>query len=187
VVDEVLIENRRVVGVKGRSRNGMTVAERAAVVVGADSRDSIVAAAVRAEAYHDKRPLLAPYYAYWSGLPMEGRFETYIRSCGDARRCRRTTVRRPWSPDRLMRSSSRTCTIIERHYLQSLHLRPELAERIGSARRDNEEAMDGFAQTNAGTISPTDFLATENVGAIINASPDGETAFRTQARRARAR
>jgi 2-polyprenyl-6-methoxyphenol hydroxylase-like FAD-dependent oxidoreductase len=35
---------------------------------------------MRAERYNERPPLLAIYYAYWSGLPMHGRFETYIRS-----------------------------------------------------------------------------------------------------------
>ena len=53
--------------------------ERAAVVVGADGRRSAVAEAVNASRYKEKPPLLAAYYTYWSGLPMNGRFETYIR------------------------------------------------------------------------------------------------------------
>ena len=28
---------------------------------------------------------MAAYYAYWSGLPMEGRFETYIRPYAGSR------------------------------------------------------------------------------------------------------
>ncbi|MCA1650573.1 MAG: hypothetical protein LC753_09935, partial [Acidobacteria bacterium] len=31
------------------------------------------------EQYNEKPPLLAPYSTYRSGLPMDGRFETYIR------------------------------------------------------------------------------------------------------------
>jgi 2-polyprenyl-6-methoxyphenol hydroxylase-like FAD-dependent oxidoreductase len=48
-------------------------------VIGADGRHSLVAHAVNPWQYHAKPPLLAGYYAYWSGLPMEGRFETYVR------------------------------------------------------------------------------------------------------------
>jgi hypothetical protein len=29
--------------------------------------------------YNERPPLLSAYYTYWSGLPMDGRFETYIR------------------------------------------------------------------------------------------------------------
>ena len=58
---------------------GDTTVEHASVVVGADGRHSRVAEAVRPVPYHEKPPLLAAYYTYWSGLPMHGRFETYIR------------------------------------------------------------------------------------------------------------
>src|SRR6266508_723294 len=78
-VEEILTEDGRVVGIKGRSKSGAPVTERADVVVGADGRHSLVADAVGPEQYHEKPPLLAPYYTYWSNLPMAGRFETYIR------------------------------------------------------------------------------------------------------------
>ena len=78
-VEQVLIEGGRVVGIKGHSKGGDSVTERANVVIGADGRHSLVAEAVRPEQYHEKPPLLAAYYTYWSGLPMNGRFETYIR------------------------------------------------------------------------------------------------------------
>ena len=35
--------------------------------------------AVQAEQYNEKPPLLAAYYTYWSNLPIDGRFDTYIR------------------------------------------------------------------------------------------------------------
>ena len=73
------IEDGRVVGIKGRSKGGEAVTERANVVIGADGRHSLVAEAVEPEQYNEKPPLLAAYYTYWSGLPMDGRFETYIR------------------------------------------------------------------------------------------------------------
>src|SRR5438034_451297 len=45
----------------------------------ADGRHSTVAEFVRPEQYNEKPPLLCGYYTYWSGLPMDGRFEIYIR------------------------------------------------------------------------------------------------------------
>jgi 2-polyprenyl-6-methoxyphenol hydroxylase-like FAD-dependent oxidoreductase len=79
-VDDVLIEHGHVVGVRGHSKGGATIVERASVVVGAEGRHSLIADTVRAEQYRERPPLLAAYYSYWSGLPMEGRFETYIRA-----------------------------------------------------------------------------------------------------------
>ena len=78
-VGEILIEDHRVVGIKGHSQHGGSVIERAPVVIGADGLRSVVAEALRPERYDEKPILLAAYYTYWSGLPMNGRFETYIR------------------------------------------------------------------------------------------------------------
>jgi hypothetical protein len=34
----------------------------------------------------------------------------------------------------------------------------------------NQDAMDGFVQVNAGTISPAAFFSPENIGAIMGAA-----------------
>src|SRR5258706_388720 len=34
---------------------------------------------VAAEHYHERPPILCGYYSYWSGLPVDGRFEVYAR------------------------------------------------------------------------------------------------------------
>jgi 2-polyprenyl-6-methoxyphenol hydroxylase-like FAD-dependent oxidoreductase len=78
-VEEVLIEDGRVLGVKGRSKHGAPVTEHARTVVGADGRYSVVAEAVRPAQYNEKPQLLCGYYTYWSNLPTDGTFDTYIR------------------------------------------------------------------------------------------------------------
>jgi 2-polyprenyl-6-methoxyphenol hydroxylase-like FAD-dependent oxidoreductase len=78
-VQEVLTQDGHVTGVRGHSGSGGTVTEHARVVVGADGRHSLVARAVQPEQYRQQPPLQVSYYSYWSGLPMDGRFETYIR------------------------------------------------------------------------------------------------------------
>jgi len=78
-VEEVVFDDGQVVGVRGHSKGGKTVDERARIVIGADGRHSVVAEAVQAPRYYEKPPLLAAYYSYWSGLPMDGRFETFVR------------------------------------------------------------------------------------------------------------
>ena len=78
-VEEMLVQDGLVTGVRGRGAEGRSVVERARVVVGADGRRSLVAKALRPERYHEKPKLLAAYFSYWSGLPMDGRFETYVR------------------------------------------------------------------------------------------------------------
>lgn len=78
-VEEILIEDGRAVGIKGHSKDGNSITERARFVIGADGLRSTVAEAVKPDRYDEKPILLAAYYSYWSGLPMNGRFETYIR------------------------------------------------------------------------------------------------------------
>ena len=78
-VESTVHEHDHVIGVRGHGKGSTTVTEHARVVIGADGRHSLVAQAVNPFQYHEKPPLLAAYYAYWSGLPMQGRFETYIR------------------------------------------------------------------------------------------------------------
>jgi hypothetical protein len=75
----------RVTGIRSHGKDGQTVTEHARVVVGADGRHSLVARAVGAERYHEKPQLLCGYYSCWSGLEMDGRFETYVRPDGGAR------------------------------------------------------------------------------------------------------
>ena len=74
-VESMVYEHDHVVGVRGHGKGSTTVTEHARVVIGADGRHSLVAQAVNPPQYHEKPPLLAAYYAYWSGLPMQGRFE----------------------------------------------------------------------------------------------------------------
>src|SRR5437899_8845010 len=56
-VDEVVVEDGTVVGIRGHDKDGAPVVERARVVIGADGRNSRVAKAVQPEHYHDK-PML---------------------------------------------------------------------------------------------------------------------------------
>ena len=77
-VEEVMIEDGKVTGVRGHGRNGATVTERAKVIIGADGRHSIVARAVEPDQYNERPIQEASYYSYWSGLPVDG-FEAYNR------------------------------------------------------------------------------------------------------------
>src|SRR5690349_23514969 len=77
-VDEVIVEDGTVVGIKGRDAGGKQVAEKARVVIGADGRNSHVVKAVKAEQYNEKPMLQWSYYTYWSNLPVDG-METIIR------------------------------------------------------------------------------------------------------------
>jgi flavin-dependent dehydrogenase len=77
-VDEFLIENDRMVGIRGRGSNGAQVEERGIITVGADGRNSHLARAVRADVYNHAPPILSYYFSYWSGVTAED-FELYTR------------------------------------------------------------------------------------------------------------
>jgi 2-polyprenyl-6-methoxyphenol hydroxylase-like FAD-dependent oxidoreductase len=134
-VEEILIEDGRAVGIRGRSGQGDRV-ERARVVVGADGWRSLVARTVRAEEYDGKPRLLAGYYTYWSGLPMHGRFETYIRE-------RRGFAATPTHDGLTMvivgwpyAEFAANRADVEGNYLRTIALAPAFAERLRGARRE---------------------------------------------------
>jgi 2-polyprenyl-6-methoxyphenol hydroxylase-like FAD-dependent oxidoreductase len=76
-VDEILWDGDKVSGIKGHSRNGAMVEERAKIVVGADGVHSFVAKAVQAEEYDTLPPLVTSYYSYFSGIDLED-IEQYV-------------------------------------------------------------------------------------------------------------
>jgi flavin-dependent dehydrogenase len=135
-MEELLIEDGRIVGIKGRSKGGETVSERAKVVVGADGRHSLVAEGVRADQYHERPPLLAGYYTYWSGLPIDGRFETYIRAhrgFAVAPTHDGLTLTVGGWPYAEFETNKKD---VEGHFLRMFDLAPEFAERVRGAKRE---------------------------------------------------
>jgi 2-polyprenyl-6-methoxyphenol hydroxylase-like FAD-dependent oxidoreductase len=135
-VEEVLFDDGQVVGIKGHSRGGTSVAERAKIVIGADGRHSLVAQAVGPEQYHEKPPLLAAYYSYWSGLPMHGRFETFIRPNRGAAAVEThdglTIVIAGW-PYAEFEANKKD---VEGNYHKVLDLVPPFADRLRAAKRE---------------------------------------------------
>ncbi|MFI1284283.1 NAD(P)/FAD-dependent oxidoreductase [Streptomyces sp. NPDC020858] len=145
-VEDLVVEGDAVTGIRGHGAGGRTVTEYARVIVGADGAHSLVARSVGAAEYATKPKLQCSYYTYWSGLPMDGRFETYVR------------------PDRAfaawptndgltvvicglpMRDFQANRSDIEGGYLATLGLVPSFADRVASARR--EERLVGMAVPN---------------------------------------
>jgi 2-polyprenyl-6-methoxyphenol hydroxylase-like FAD-dependent oxidoreductase len=140
IVDELLTDQGRVVGIRGHTLDGKVFEENAAVVIGADGRRSHVAEAVHAKRYREKPALMDSYYTYWSGLPTNGRFEVYIRpergvgvmpTHGDL-----TLVIVGWP----VSQSAANRAEFEAHYLQAIGLASGLAERMRDAKR-----VEGFS------------------------------------------
>ena len=133
-VDELLVENGRVTGIKGRRRGAGSVNVRARVVIGADGRTSRVARIVRPHEYNTKPPLQCGYYTFWSGLPVDG-FEVFVRHRrgGGAIPTHDglTLVVAGW-PIAELQENRRD---VEGAYLGALELVPDLAERMRGARR----------------------------------------------------
>ena len=67
-VRDVLIEDGRVVGIRGFQRGQDVVEERSSIVVGADGIKSLVARKVDAKTYFDTGSLTCAHYAYYSGI-----------------------------------------------------------------------------------------------------------------------
>ena len=145
-VEEVLVEAGRVVGIRGHSPHGRSTSERAPVVIGADGLRSVVAEAVRPDRYDEKPILLAAYYSYWSGLPMDGRFETYIRDkrgFGVAPTHDGLTMIITGWPYAEFAENKKD---IEGNVLKTIDLVPAFADRLRAARR--EERFVGAAVPN---------------------------------------
>lgn len=77
-VKELVWEDGRVAGVRGRNACGGYVEERASVVVGADGIHSLVARAVGARTYHERPAASGCVYSYWRGLAIDAT-ELYVR------------------------------------------------------------------------------------------------------------
>ncbi len=135
-VEEVVLEGGCVAGIKGHAKGGHVIEERARVVIGADGRHSMVAKAVQPNHYNEKPPLLSAYYSYWSGLPMNGRFETYIRPNRGAAAAEThdglTIVIAGW-PYAEFEANKKD---VEANYLNTLDLAPAFAERLRRAKRE---------------------------------------------------
>jgi 2-polyprenyl-6-methoxyphenol hydroxylase-like FAD-dependent oxidoreductase len=152
-VDELLFDDGRVVGIRGHGGGRSAVGERARVVVGADGLKSFVARAVQAGQYHEHPRQLCGYFAYWSDLPMEGRFETYLRDD-------RGFAAAPTNDDLTMvvggwpyRQFEDHKANIEREYLAMFERAPSFADRLRAATRETRvvgTAVPNFFRTPFG-------------------------------------
>lgn len=135
-VEGVVVEDGRVTGIRGHSPGGETLTEQAEVVIGADGLRSLVAKAVSPQQYNERPPLLCGYYTYWSGLPVDGRFETYVRE-------NRGWAAAPTNDDLTLvvagwpfAEFDANKKDVEGNYLAMFDLAPDFAERIRTAERE---------------------------------------------------
>lgn len=137
-VQDVVVENGRVVGIRGRASGASSapVEERASLVIGADGRHSVIADAVGAPTYHERPAGAVAYYAYWSDLPVD-EFDVHLRPgraisgmpTHDGLNCLVVAIPRAEMP--AFRGD------IETNYLKALQLVPDYADRIGAATRES--------------------------------------------------
>jgi 2-polyprenyl-6-methoxyphenol hydroxylase-like FAD-dependent oxidoreductase len=133
-VEEVMIENGTVVGIRGHRDGEPSVVERSRVVVGADGWNSMVARAVNAVEYNTKPVLENAFYTFWRDLPVDS-FVTMIR--GD-----RGIAAIPTNDDLTLvltgcpfAQASTFRGDVEGNYMRTIELVPEFAERIKAATR----------------------------------------------------
>ncbi|MGH2990333.1 MAG: NAD(P)/FAD-dependent oxidoreductase [Solirubrobacterales bacterium] len=138
-VDEILAAGGTVTGIRGRAKGGAAVTESARVVIGADGRHSLVAKAVELEHYHELPSRLAMYYAYWSGLPVDG-FATILRP--ENRRGWAvwpthddlTALTFAWPVEEFKANRGD----VEGNFFAAMDLAPEFAERVRAAKRESK-------------------------------------------------
>jgi flavin-dependent dehydrogenase len=133
-VEEVLIEDGRVTGIRGRTKNDTGVTEKARLVIGADGLHSMVARAVGVEKYHEKPAVTCAYYTYWSGVSMSGaelypRDNLFIVAFPTNNDLVCNLIEWPKEKFSVVRAD------IENQFLTALNQAPALAERIRSGKR----------------------------------------------------
>jgi flavin-dependent dehydrogenase len=72
VVEALLRDGDRVVGVRAHTQDGASFEERAAIVIGADGRRSVVAREVAPAATEVRAPLTSQRYAFFRDVPTDG-------------------------------------------------------------------------------------------------------------------
>ncbi len=140
-VNEVVIDDGRVTGVKGSGSSG-AVEESARMVIGAYGKHSTVAKAVRAPVYNERPILMFAYFSYWSGVNLE-ELELYPRD-----QC--AALAFPTNDGLVgviaagaIAGFSEFRTDIEGNFFKTLDQAPDLASRVREGKR--EERFQGTA------------------------------------------
>jgi 2-polyprenyl-6-methoxyphenol hydroxylase-like FAD-dependent oxidoreductase len=133
-VEGLVIDDGRVTGVRGHVPGGATVTEHATIVIGADGRHSQVAKAVNAPYIVDRGAFCCGYYSYFSDVPCDS-IELYPRPgrmlVAFPTNDNATLVFVLWPRDEFQTVRAD----IEGHFMRSLDLAPNLAERVRGGQR----------------------------------------------------
>jgi len=136
-VQDLIVEDGKVTGIRAKETadGSASMTEHAGLVIGADGRNSMVAEAVDAAAYHERPAANVAYYAYWGGLPVSA-FDVHLRPgrvvagmpTHDGLNClvvaAQIADRNDFRKD------------IEGNYLAAVRTVPEYADRLGGATRE---------------------------------------------------
>ena len=136
IVERLLVEDGRVVGIAGRTETGAAFSDRGRLVVGADGVHSFVAKRVGAAEYNARPVLVCAYYSYFSGIRQDD-IELFVRD-----RCafggapthdgvHLVMVNWPTAEFAAVRGD------IEGHFRSALNLAPEFAARVYAGRRED--------------------------------------------------
>jgi flavin-dependent dehydrogenase len=135
-VDDLLVDDGVVVGVRGHDAGGRSVEEHARVVVGADGHTSKVARSVGAEQYRALPVLEHAFFSFWSDLPVEA-FTVYVRDdrgiAAIPTNDGLTLVLVGCPPEHTPAFKAH----VEERFLASVDQVPELAERLRAATRQD--------------------------------------------------
>ena len=134
-VDQILVADGRVTGVRGSDKGGALVTEDAKIVIGADGKHSLLARTVKAPEYEAIPSLSCFYYTYWSGVPVDG-YEDYWPGrkfimtipTNDGL----TLIVMAWPRDQFHTIRAD----IEKNYMETIDLVPGLAQRVRAGRRE---------------------------------------------------
>lgn len=134
-VQDILVEDGRVTGIRGRDKNGAAVTEKACIVIGADGKNSLLARKIHAAEYNVMPAQGCSYYSYWSGISIEGpqlypRDGKFIVATPTNDGLTSITVMWPFNEFHQVRSD------IEGHFMQALELAPELLDRVRQGQRE---------------------------------------------------
>ncbi|HKX26564.1 MAG TPA: NAD(P)/FAD-dependent oxidoreductase [Blastocatellia bacterium] len=136
-VEDFMTDDGRITGIRGRDRrNGAIVEEQAAVVVGADGRNSRLAQAVQAPMYEEIPAVTCWFFSYWSGVAHRGleisiRHERVIFAFPTNDGLFGVFIAWPSSDLPMVRAD------IEGQFMAVVDQVPDLAERLRNGRRED--------------------------------------------------